>query len=100
VTKNARKHLSSENIWFHVGGFDLEGDSYDTQLHYFDKELDEFWNELIGPYESLRTELFSALRGHYGLYDKWQRITIAEDGSLEILLKDGSKERVRPPEEN
>ena len=100
VTKDARKHLSSENIWFHVGGFDLEGDSYDTQLHYFEKELDEFWNELIGPYESLRTELFSALRGHYGLYDKWQKITIAEDGSLEILFKDGRKERVRPPEES
>ena len=100
VTKNARNHLSSENIWFHVGGFDLEGDSYDTQLHYFEKELDEFWNELIGPYESLRTELFSALRGHYGLYDKWQKITILQDGSLEILLKDGTKERVRPPEEN
>ena len=100
VTKDARKHLSSENIWFHVGGFDLEGDSYDTQLHYFEKELDEFWNELVGPYESLRTELFSALRGHYGLYDKWQKITIAEDGGLEILFKDGRKERVRSPEEN
>ena len=97
VTKEARKHLSSDNIWFHIGGFDLEGDSYDTQLYYFEKELDEFWNELVGPYESLRSELLSALSGNYGLYDKWQKITILQDNSLEILFKDGSKERVKPP---
>jgi len=97
VTKEARNHLSSDNIWFHIGGFDLEGDSYDTQLYYFEKELDEFWNELVGPYESLRSELLSALSGNYGLYDKWQKITIAADNSLEILFKDGSKERVKPP---
>ena len=97
VTKDARNHLSSDNIWFHIGGFDLEGDSYDTQLYYFEKELDEFWNELVGPYESLRSELLSALGSRYGLYDKWQKITIAADNSLEILFKDGSKERVKPP---
>jgi len=97
VTKDARSHLSSDNIWFHIGGFDLEGDSYDTQLYYFEKELDEFWNELVGPYESLRSELLSALSGNYGLYGKWQKITIAADNSLEILFKDGSKERVKQP---
>jgi len=97
VTKDARNHLSSDNIWFHIGGFDLEGDSYDTQLYYFEKELDEFWNELVGPYESLRSELLSALSGNYGLYDKWQKITIAADNSLEIFFKDGKKQRVNPP---
>jgi len=94
VTKEARDHLSSENIWFHIGGFDLEGDSYDTQLYYFEKELDEFWNELIGPYETVRQQLIKEL---YPLYNKWQKITILEDSSLEILFKDGSKERVKPP---
>jgi len=94
VTKEARDHLSSENIWFHIGGFDLEGDSYDTQLYYFEKELDEFWNELIGPYESVRQQLIKEL---YPLYNKWQKVTILEDSSLEILFKDGTKERVTPP---
>ncbi|MFH1615380.1 MAG: ATP-binding protein [Planctomycetota bacterium] len=94
VTKEARDHLSSENIWFHIGGFDLEGDSYDTQLYYFEKELDEFWNELIGPYESVRQQLIKEL---YPLYNKWQKVTILEDNSLEILFKDGTKERVIPP---
>ena len=93
VTKNARDHLSSENIWFHIGGFDLEGDSYDTQLYYFEKELDEFWNELIGPYETVRQQLIKEL---YPLYNKWRKVTILEDSSLEILFKDGSKERVKP----
>ena len=94
VTKEARDHLSSGDIWFHVGGFDLEGDSYDTQLYYFEKELDEFWNELIGPYESVRQQLIKEL---YPLYDKWQKITIMEDSSLEIIFKDGKKELVKPP---
>jgi len=97
VTKEARNHLSSDNIWFHIGGFDLEGDSYDTQLYYFEKELDEFWHELIGPYESLRSELLSTLGNRYGLYDKWQKITITADNSLEIVFKDGKKQRVNPP---
>jgi len=86
--------LSSENIWFHIGGFDLEGDSYDTQLCYFEKELDEFWNKLIGPYETVRQQLIKEL---YPLYNKWQKVTILEDNSLEILFKDGRKELIKPP---
>lgn len=97
VTKEARDHLSSDNIWFHIGGFDIEGDCYDTQLYYFEKELEEFWNELVGPYESLRQEIFSLLARQYGIYDKWQKITVTEDGSIKILFKDGKKERIKPP---
>jgi len=94
VTKQARDYLSSGDIWFHIGGFDLEGDSYDTQLYYFEKKLDEFWNELIGPYETVRQQLIKEL---YPLFDKWQKVTILEDSSLEIIFKDGKKERVQPP---
>ena len=60
----------------------------------FEKELDEFWNELIGPYESVRQQLIKEL---YPLYDKWQKVTILEDSSLEIIFKDGKKELVKPP---
>jgi hypothetical protein len=97
VTKEARGHLSAENIWFHLGGFNDEGDSYDTQLYYFEKDLDEFWNELIGPYETVRQQLIKEL---YPLYEKWQKVTVFEDSSLEIVFKDGRKERVRPPAES
>jgi len=100
VTKEARNHLSSENIWFHLGGYNEEGDSYDTQLYYFEKDLQEFWNVLVGPYESLRSEIVSSLRGYYGLHDKWQKITIFSDNSLEIVFKDGRRQRVNPPAES
>ena len=97
VTKDARNHLSAENIWFHLGGYSDEGDSFDTQLSYFEKELDEFWNELIGPYETVRQQLIKEL---YPLYEKWQKITIFSDNSLEIVFKDGRRQRVNPPVES
>ncbi|MFA6175042.1 MAG: ATP-binding protein [Phycisphaerae bacterium] len=96
VTKDARNHLSAENIWFHLGGYSDEGDSFDTQLYYFEKELDEFWNELIGPYETVRQQLIKELNP---LYDKWQKITIFSDNSLEIVFKDGKRQRINPPAE-
>ena len=94
VTEAARCELNDENLWYHLGGYSDEGDTYETQQYYVEKELNEFWNELIGPYESVRQQLIKEL---YPLYDKWQRVTILEDMSLEILFKDGSKERVKPP---
>jgi len=97
VTKDARGYLSSENIWFHLGGYNDEGDSYDTQLYCFEKELQEFWNRLVGPYETIRSELFSALGGHYDLCDKWQKIIMLPDESIEIVFKNGRKERINPP---
>ena len=97
VTKDARNHLSPEHIWFHLGGYSDEGDSFDTQLYYFEKELDEFWNELIGPYETVRQQLIKEL---YPLYDKWQKVTIFEDSSLEIVFKNGKRQRVIPPAES
>lgn len=94
VTQEARKNLSPESIWFHLGGYSDEGDCFDTQLSYFEKELDEFWNELIGPYETVRQQLIKEL---YPLYEKWQKIIIFSDESLEIVFKDGRRQRVNPP---
>jgi hypothetical protein len=34
------------------------------------------------------------------LYDKWQKVTIFEDGNLEIVFKDGRRQRVNPPAES
>ncbi len=96
LTKDARNHLSAEDIWFHLGGYSDEGDSYDTQLYCFEKELDEFWNELVGPYEPVRHQLVKEL---YPIYDKWQKVTIFSDESLEIVFKDGKRQRVNPPAE-
>jgi hypothetical protein len=96
VTKEARKTLSPESILFHMGGYSDDGDSFDTQLSCFEEELDGFWNELIGPYETVRQQLVKELNP---LYEKWQKITIFSDESLEIVFKDGRRQRVNPPAE-
>lgn len=98
VTKDAKNSLGSNNIWYHLGGFDVEGDSYDTQEYYFEKELNEFWNQLVGPYETLRQEFFSVLNTQYKLHDKWQRLSLSSEGVLEIIFKDGKTEIIRPPD--
>jgi len=54
VMPQASRHLTADNIWFHMGGYSEDGDTYETQLYYFERNLDEFWNDLIGPYETLR----------------------------------------------
>ena len=96
-TKEARDTLGSDNIWHHLGGFNVEGDCYETQQYYFEKDLDDFWNELVGPYETLRQEIYATLGRRPGMYDKWRKITLREEGTLEITFKDGKTERVHPP---
>ncbi len=99
VTKDARDTLGLDNIWYHFGGYNNEGDSYETQEYEFQKDIDEFWGSLSGPYENLRCECLRSIGGCYGLSGKWQKITITEDGSMEILFQDGRKEKVHPPAE-
>jgi hypothetical protein len=97
VTKESRKQLASENIWYHLGGYNDEGDSFDTQLYYFDKDLQEFWDAIVGPYESLRGEIIVALNSRHDLYDKWRSVTMRANGQLEILFKNGRQETIKPP---
>ncbi|MCP4708399.1 MAG: hypothetical protein GY869_07235 [Planctomycetes bacterium] len=93
VTSKARRHLSPDNIWFHLGGYSEDGDTYDTQLYYFEKNLDEFWNELIGPYEALRQHLIDDM---YRIRDKWRKVVLTDDGRLELIFQDGKKVEVKP----
>lgn len=97
VTEKARTDLDSDNIWFHLGGYDVDGDSYDTQLEYFEKDIAEFWNELVGPYESLRRQIQYVMQGRFDLRDKYKRVIFSSDGSLEIIMAAGKAEIVRPP---
>jgi hypothetical protein len=97
VTKEARDTLGSDNIWYHLGGFNIEGDCYETQQYDFEKDLDEFWNELVGPYETLRQEIYSVLGRQYSLCDKWRKITFTSEGVLQINFKDGKTEIVNQP---
>ena len=97
VTPAARTELDTANIWYHLGGYNVEGDSYETQEYYVEQELNEFWSDLIGPYEQLRHELVSQINLSYRLHDKWLKVVITEDGTIKIHFKDGKTETVNRP---
>lgn len=100
VTEAARRELTDDNIWYHLGGFNPEGDSYDTQLYDVSQELDEFWSLLIGPYEQLRHELVLQINREYRLHEKWQQVMITNDHTVTIHFKDGKTVTVKPPAQN
>jgi len=92
VTPEVRQQLSDEQIWFHLGGFSEDGDTYDTQLYNFSQELEEFWLRLTGPDESLRRRLVDCLSD---LKD-WRSATILPDGRVQLQLSDGSQKTLIP----
>jgi len=94
VTLEARNQLSSTDIWFHLGGWNDDGDTYDTQLYYFEQDLEEFWASVIGPAEYLRSKLRSCL---YGVIKDWKKIIFEEDDTLTILYKDGTERVYKSP---
>ena len=100
VTRAARRELDTNNIWHHLGGYSDEGDSFDTQQYHIEKDINEFWAELIGPYEQLRQELVSQINTEHRFYDKWQRVVITKDGTVTIHFKDGKTETVNRPADN
>ncbi|MHC4759347.1 MAG: hypothetical protein ACYTE8_11890 [Planctomycetota bacterium] len=97
ITEAARSELNNDNLWYHLGGYSDEGDTYETQQYYVEKELDEFWSDLIGPHEQLRHELVKRVNQHYCISGKWQKAVIEENGTVRIVYKDGKTEIVNPP---
>ncbi|MCD6295987.1 MAG: hypothetical protein J7M30_02415 [Deltaproteobacteria bacterium] len=86
VTLDARSRLCSTDIWYFCGGWSDEGDTYDTQLYYFEQDLEQFWAGIIGPGQYLRAKICECL---FGIVTNWQRITIDADQTVSILYKDG-----------
>jgi len=97
VTEDARDELSCDSIWYHLGGCNEEGDSFDTQQYYVAKELEGFFNDLIGPHQQLRYELIKRVNRHSSVFGNWRKIEINNDGSILLCLKDGKTETVNPP---
>jgi hypothetical protein len=93
VTPEAQRRLSDEHIWYHFGGFNDDGDTYDTQSHEFTQQLDAFWLRLTGPDEPLRHKLVECLSE---LKD-WQSVQILADGRVTLKLRDGSERTIAPP---
>jgi hypothetical protein len=88
VTLEARNQLNSSDIWYHCGGWNDDGDTWDTQLYQFEEDLEQFWAAVIGPGEYLRSKIRDCL---FGVIKDWQRITIEADDTVSILYKDGTE---------
>lgn len=93
VTKEARQRLSSSEIWYHLGGYNDEGDTFETQDYQFGEELERFWADVIGPDEHLRQQIVEAV-GH--IRDEWKQVAVASDGTVTIHLQNGKKKTLKP----
>jgi len=94
VTLEARNQLSPSDIWYHCGGWNDDGDTYDTQLYCFEQDLEQFWAAVIGPGEYLRSKIRGCL---FGVIKDWQRVTIEADGTVSVLYKDGTEKVFKSP---
>lgn len=100
VTPAARNELDTNHIWHHLGGYNEEGDCFETQEYEIQEQLNEFWSALVGPFEKMRQELISKINTEHRLYDKWQKVVITNDGTVTIHFTNGKTETVkRPPED-
>ena len=61
ITPKGGDRLCASEIWYHLGGWCDEGDTYDTQEYQFQQELDRFWTGMLGPDEQLRRTVVDAL---------------------------------------
>jgi len=94
VTPEARKQVSTSDIWFHLGGWSEEGDTYDTQEYQFGEELELFWSDIIGPGEYMRAKIVGNLDSIKG---EWQTITIDAHRTVVITYKNGSQKTLKSP---
>jgi len=87
VTTAARDELEATDIWFHLGGWSEDGDTYDTQLAGFEEQLNLFWATVVGPGEYLRLKLLECIAS----FDlAWKQITIESSGKVWVSYKDGT----------
>ena len=94
VTPETQQQLNRSDIWFHLGGWCDEGDTYETQEYQFEKELGLFWSSIIGPGEYLRAKIVDDLDTVEG---DWEKITIDIERTVVIAFKDGSRKTLKSP---
>jgi hypothetical protein len=94
VTPEARASVTDEQVWFHLGGWSEDGDTYDTQLYDLRRELGEFWARVTGPHEPLRAKLMECMADSEAT---WESVTMLAGGRVTIRHKDGSELVIEPP---
>ena len=97
VTLEARSQLSSTDIWYHLGGWNDEGDTWDTQLYDLEQQLEQFWATIIGPAEYLRSKIRSCL---YGVVEDWKQIVFDDNEAITITYQDGTVKSYGSPSGN
>lgn len=95
LTPDARHRLRDTEIWHHLGGYNDEGDTWDTQEFEFSRRLDAIWARLDGPDEPLRRKLYEAA-DH--IRDDWMTVTLHRDGRMTITNQDGATRKIAPPQ--
>ena len=95
VTPAAREELESTDIWYHLGGYSEDGDTYDTQLEAFHEQLNLFWATVLGPGEYMRQKLLDCIQD---FNIEWRQISIESSGKVWISYRDGSAQMLQPPE--
>ena len=94
VTAQARERLQASEIWYHLGGWYEDGDTYDTQEAAFERSISQFWANLIGPDEQLRRDIVAPLNH---IMPEWKAAHIYPDGRVWIEHADGTEKTIQPP---
>lgn len=94
VTAQAQDRLRPSEIWHHLGGWYEDGDTYDTQEASFEKDLNGFWADLIGPDEDLRQSIIAPF---HRIMPEWKAAHIYPDGRVWIEHADGTEKTIQPP---
>ena len=94
VTPEAEQRLASWEIWHHLGGWNDEGDTYESQEFDFEQELNRFWAHVVGPDEHLRRSILSSLAA---IKPEWKSVSISSDGIVTVQHSDGAEKTLEPP---
>jgi len=93
VTPEARDLVDPTDILYHLGGYSDEGDSWETQAVQFSEEMERFWDQLVGPDESLRRRILAP----FAPFTDWRQAVILPSGKVTIHFTDGSTKTIEPP---
>ncbi len=95
VTPTARSVLDVEQAWSLLGGFEDEGDLYQTQEERFGDEWDRFWAAVDGPDEAARTAIIDVIDRHLGV--EWQFVTATRrDGKVFVQVDESRSRELLP----
>jgi hypothetical protein len=94
VTAQAKDRLVPSEIWYHLGGWNEDGDTYETQQVAFEEDINDFWANLIGPDEQLRQSIIAPLNR---IRLEWKAVHVYPDGRVRIEHTDGPEMMIQPP---